>query len=115
MKYLINSPELIPRRRLLRKEQTEAERRLWNAINNRQLSGVKFRRQFSVGHYILDFYCAEKKLCIELDGGQHASAGEYDQARSEYLAGNGIRVVRFWNNDVLQNLEGVVQELSRHL
>ena len=112
MQYLKNTPELIPRRRDLRKSQTDAERKLWNVLKNRQMSGLKFRRQFSVGSYILDFYCPEKRLCIELDGGQHATNVDYDKQRTEYLAGNSIRVVRFWNNDVLTNVEGVAQMIA---
>ncbi len=113
MKYLMNTPEFIPRRRDLRHNQTDAEKKLWQALRSRQFEGLKFRRQYSVGPYILDFYCPEKKLCIELDGGQHATNIDHDKQRSQYLTGLGMTVVRFWNNDVLKNIEGVTQTLTK--
>jgi very-short-patch-repair endonuclease len=99
------------RRRALRANQTGAERKVWALLRGRDLAGFKFRRQFSVGPYIVDFYCPQKHLCIEIDGGQHASSAEYDARRTAYLNDSGIRVVRFWNNQVLENLEGVYSEI----
>jgi prepilin-type N-terminal cleavage/methylation domain-containing protein len=115
MKYLMNAPEFIERRRCLRKSQTDAERKMWSMLRSRRFGNLKFRRQFSIGSYILDFYCPEKKLCIELDGGQHALRSEYDRERTIFLNERGVTVIRFWNNDVLKNLEGVYEELSRKI
>mgnify|MGYP001562296369 FL=1 len=97
--------------RTLRKQQTEAEKRLWWFLRNRQISNCKFRRQQAVGPFIVDFLCLEKRLIVELDGGQHAeqSEKEYDEARTEFLASEGYRTMRFWNHDVLTNTEGVLE------
>jgi len=91
----------------LRKELTPAERKLWSYLRNDQL-GVSFRRQHAIGKYITDFCSPKANLIIELDGGQHLEQEEYDQARTEYLESLGYKVVRFWNNDVLKNIEGVI-------
>ncbi len=95
----------------LRKNQTEAERKLWLILRNRQLSEVKFRRQFSVGRYILDFYCAEYKLGIEADGGQHYEdkGKKQDELRTRELAQYGVRIIRFSDLDILNNIEGVYE------
>jgi very-short-patch-repair endonuclease len=94
----------------LRRNQTDAERAFWACVRNRQFHGMRFLRQYSVGPYVLDFYCPAIKLAIELDGGQHniPEGKEYDAARSEYLKAYGIEVLRFWNNDVLMNVQGVL-------
>jgi len=94
----------------LRKDPTPAERKLWSRIRNDQL-GVNFRRQHAVGNYIPDFVCIQKKLIIELDGGQHLEQKEYDAERTKYLESQGYRVLRFWNNDVTNNLETVLAEI----
>ena len=91
----------------LRKELTPAERKLWAHIRNDQL-GVNFRRQHAIGKYIPDFICIEKKLIIELDGSQHLEQEEYDEERTKYLEAEGYRVIRFWNNEVTNNIEGVI-------
>ncbi len=91
----------------LRKESTPAERKLWALIRNDQL-GVNFRRQHAIGKYIPDFVCIQKKLIIELDGSQHLEQEEYDQGRTKYLESLGYKVVRFWNNDVTKNIDGVI-------
>ncbi|MEP0073975.1 MAG: endonuclease domain-containing protein [Marinomonas sp.] len=93
----------------LRKNMTEPERRLWSKIRKRQL-GVKFRRQFGIGRYVVDFYCPEKRLVVEVDGGSHFndSSVTYDLARDAYLNSLNIRVLRFTNLDVMQNLDGVL-------
>jgi very-short-patch-repair endonuclease len=91
----------------LRKNQTDSEKALWGVLRNRQLSHLKFRRQVPLGRYIVDFVCFENRLIIELDGGQHAEAVSYDSARTRWLESKGFRVIRFWNNDVLMNLEGI--------
>ncbi len=101
--------------RKLRKEQTDAERRLWWNLRNRQLEGWKFRRQFAVGDYIADFVCIDAKLIVELDGGQHSEQIQYDEQRTRELEKAGFVVLRFWNNDVLTNSEGVIEEILRML
>ena len=97
------------RARALRKQATDAERLLWKRLRSRQLEGHKFRRQTPVGPYVVDFLCLEHSLVIELDGGQHADQKEKDEERTKRLAGWGFRVLRFWNNEVLSNTEGVLQ------
>jgi very-short-patch-repair endonuclease len=101
--------------RKLRKDQTDAERRLWWHLRNRQLEGWKFRRQFQIGDYIADFACIDGKLIVELDGGQHSEREEYDDRRTRELEKAGFVVLRFWNNDVLTNSEGVIEEILRML
>jgi very-short-patch-repair endonuclease len=110
-------PEILKRCRELRASQTPAEARLWTCLRNRQLFEAKFRRQYSIGKFILDFYCHEAKLAIELDGGGHTEPeqAEYDKRRNEILEAEGIRVLRFWNTDVLDNLEGVIEAIAVEL
>ena len=112
-----NRRELKPNRRELRNNATPAETALWNALRKSQLDGKKFRRQHSVGVYILDFYCPEKRLGIELDGQQHfTEAGQgYDQERTRYLAALNIQIVRFENHEVFENLSGVLTEIRKRL
>ena len=108
-KYLYNDPTVKLGRRHLRKNVTDAEQKLWSILRSRQMACLKFFRQYSVGPYILDFYCPERRLAIEVDGGQHADiyGQQHDAHRDNYLRKLNIRVIRFWNNDVLQNIEGV--------
>jgi len=96
-----------PHARRLRRESTDAERRLWSYLRNRQLGGFKFRQQVTIGRYIADFACVECRILIEADGGQHGD--EADNERTAFLERLGWRVIRFWNNDVLENTEGVLQ------
>jgi very-short-patch-repair endonuclease len=91
----------------LRKKSTPAERKLWSRIRNDQ-PGVTFRRQHAVGIYIPDFCSPKAKLIIELDGSQHLEQEEYDEERTKYLESQGYKVIRFWNNDVMNNIEGVI-------
>ncbi|MBI3361526.1 MAG: DUF559 domain-containing protein [Chloroflexi bacterium] len=104
-------PELLARCRELRREATDAEKLLWQLLRNRQLNGAKFRRQHPFHGYILDFYCHEAKLAIELDGGGHAEPErrKHDAERTRALQAEGIRVIRFWNDEVLRNTEAVLQ------
>ena len=97
------------RARALRKNLTDAEKLLWRHLRDRQLDGCKFRRQHPIGKFIVDFVCVEKKLVIEVDGGQHATKVEADLQRSEYLRKKGYRTLRFWNNEVLQKTESVLE------
>ena len=87
---------------------TDAEQLLWRHLRNRELGGYKFRRQKPIGPFIVDFVCVEKSVVVEVDGGQHASQLEADEKRSRYLAEKGFRVLRFWNNEVLKEIESVL-------
>jgi len=100
--------------RKLRATMTDAERKLWLALKDRRFATYKFRRQVLLGPYIVDFVCFESRLVVEVDGGQHADS-DRDAERDAWLARNDFRVARFWNNDVLQNLEGVLTRLLEHL
>lgn len=117
MNPLYNRRVLRERRRELRHTQTEAEQKLWKHLRNKRLNGCKFYRQFSVDCYILDFYCPVKKLAIELDGSQHNEPHNqaYDLIRTKYLNTIGIQVIRFWNNEVFENVEGVLEILEQKL
>ncbi len=114
MKHLRNDPTLKQRRRELRHNQTEAEKAFWSHVRNMQFHDMRFFRQYSVGLYILDFYCPVVKLAVELDGGQHNQSDNigYDAERSLYLKAQGIDVIRFWNHEVLSNMEGVISKLT---
>lgn len=103
--------------RSLRKTQTDAELLLWKKIRCKQINGLKFRRQFPISGYIIDFYCYEKKLAIELDGSQHQKPEQrkYDFQRTRELGEIGIKLVRFWDNEVLRNINGVLEEILQQL
>jgi very-short-patch-repair endonuclease len=103
------------RTRSLRKNLTDAERMLWHLVRSRRLNGYKFRRQVWIGEYIADFACVERMLIVELDGGQHAEAIEYDARRTAELQRLGYRVVRYWNNDVLLRMDAVLSDLLKQL
>src|SRR5260370_36247128 len=98
----------VPLARKLRLTPTDAEIRLWSRLRRKQLEGFRFRRQHPLGPYVVDFFCAEAKLVVEVDGGQHADDGE---ARTQLLETRGYRVIRFWNNDVLANTQRVLREI----
>jgi very-short-patch-repair endonuclease len=114
MKFLRNDPVLKQRRRELRRNQSDAERALWAKLRSRQLLGMKFFRQYSIGPYILDFYCPTVKLAVELDGGQHNQSDnkEHDASRSDFLKAQGIDVMRFWDNEVLFDIQSVLSTLA---
>jgi very-short-patch-repair endonuclease len=97
----------------MRREPTDAERKMWNILRGRRLGGFKFRRQHPIGWYIIDFYCDVAGLGVELDGGQHADHEQlrHDEKRSEYLASRGIRIVRFWDDDVLKETDLVAEAI----
>jgi very-short-patch-repair endonuclease len=111
----IKSPKLIQRSRDLRKAQTPEEAKLWAVLRNRGLGGYKFKRQTTIGRFIVDFSCSDTKLIIEVDGGQHIEQEEYDRQRTAFLESQGYRVLRFWNNDVMKNIEGVVITIQEAL
>ena len=99
--------------RRLRSDPTEAEKHLWHVLRSKSL-GVKFRRQAVIGQYIVDFACFEKKLVVEVDGGQHCE-NQMDITRDAWLSNQGFKVLRFWNSDVLANLEGILQRIEECL
>lgn len=99
--------------RQLRSRPTDAEKRIWSHLRNRQLDGHRFRRQAPIDPYIVDFVCFERRLIIEIDGGQHTEQG--DAARTQYLTDAGFRILRFWNNDALANPEGVIESILQAL
>ena len=100
---------------MLRKNSTDAERLLWRHLRDRRLKGHKFRRQHVIGRYIVDFVCPIEKLIVEVDGGQHASRLAYDACRTRYLASQGYRVARFWNHDVLRDVDSVLLVILRSI
>jgi very-short-patch-repair endonuclease len=103
------------RARGLRRNMTDAERKLWRVLRSEQLEECKFRRQVPVGVYIADFVSHAARLVVEVDGGQHDLSSESEQRRTRFLEGEGYRVIRFWNNDVLSNLDGVQQVIAAAL
>jgi very-short-patch-repair endonuclease len=111
-----NRKYLMQRRRELRNNPTQAEAFLWGYLNNKQLDGKKFRRQSSIGKFIVDFYCPQEKLVIELDGDFHfdENAKKYDEVRTEMIMQKGIKVLRFENQEVLLNLDSVLKEIKKH-
>ena len=101
--------------RKLRKKATDAEKHLWKKLRAKQLEGFKFRRQQPIGHYIVDFVNLEKKIVIELDGGQHAGNRDKDLQRDAWFRSEGFQVLRFWNNEVFENMEGVLESIRKQL
>jgi very-short-patch-repair endonuclease len=97
--------------RKLRNNLTDAEKHLWYYLRNKNLEGLKFRRQVILGKYIVDFICFEKRLIIEVDGGQHVDNKQSDIVRDAWLGSQGFRVLRFWNNEVLENRDGVILKI----
>ena len=108
-----NSIEQKETRKQLRNNATSSEALLWKALRGRNAGGYKFRRQQGIGSYILDFYCPELRLCIELDGSSHDHKYEYDERRTAFLNEQGIKVVRFHNEVVLANVDAVAREIVR--
>lgn len=113
--YVMTSPELIERARELRKNPTKAEALLWERLRNGQLGGLKFRRQHPVCGFILDFYCKKARLAIELDGGVHVNTEqkEYDRERTRELEETGVMILRFWNREVTQNIDDVLEKIKK--
>jgi very-short-patch-repair endonuclease len=106
---------LLGHAKTLRKDMTDAERRLWYHLRGHRFEGGKFKRQKPLGPFIVDFVCLSSRLVIELDGGQHADDPAYDQRRDALLAANGYRVLRFWNHEVMQELNGVLERIREAL
>lgn len=113
-KYLFNNQSLKDRRRELRKNQTEAEAKLWQYLRGRRFEGLKFNRQFSIGPYILDFYCPKLRLGIELDGSQHKDTETkvLDKDRAKVLKASNVKILRFWNDEIMNNIEKVLKTIE---
>ncbi len=101
--------------KVLRKSQTDAETVIWQKLRSSQLNGCKFKRQQPLGRYIVDFVCFDKKLIVEIDGGHHATQRDKDLQREQWLQNEGFEVVRFWNNDIFENIEGVLETIMKKL
>lgn len=116
-KFLYNNRVFKDRRKELRNNSTEAEKILWNYLKHSKLGGFKFIRQYSVGPYILDFFCPEVRLAIELDGAHHGQEENvlYDKDRSKYLKSVNIFIIRFWNNDIVKDVEGSLRQILRQI
>jgi very-short-patch-repair endonuclease len=108
-------PEPTNLARHLRRRSADAEQRLWRHLRDRRLAGYKFRRQRPVGRFVADFICMERRLVVEVDGGQHDWKAAADRRRTAALNASGYRVIRFWNSDVLGNTEGVLQRILEAL
>lgn len=103
------------RARILKENITDAENRMWYFVRNRRLNGHKFVRQYIIEPYIVDFICREKRMIIELDGSHHLHTVMYGQERTEYLEGKGYKVLRFWNNEVLHDIDNVLEMILQFL
>ena len=108
-------PKILHQAGELRKETTPAEKKLWAYLRLMRKDGIRFRRQHAIGNYITDFCVPRKKLIIELDGSQHLEQEEYDQERTKYPETQGYKVIRFWNHDVMKNIEGVILAIMNAL
>lgn len=112
--FLYNNPKFKPRRKELRHNETKEEKLLWKNLRRKNLQH-KFVRQYSVGPYILDFYCSEKRIGIELDGFQHLENKDYDKERDNYLLLNDIKILRFWNSEISDNIDEVLEKIKKEL
>ena len=102
---------LLDNAKTLRRNLTDTEQKLWYHLRAHRFMGRKFKRQKPIGRYVVDFVCLEEKLIIELDGGQHAESAEYDQERDSWLRSQGYTVLRFWNNEMMNEMEGVLEKI----
>ena len=114
MYEIFNKSIFKDRRKSLRKSPTTQEFKLWFYLKNKKM-GPKFRRQHNIGPYIVDFYCKEKNLIVELDGSQHIEAKEYDNERDNYIKTLGIKVLRFWNSEIDKNIVDVLSEIKKEI
>ena len=115
IKGVYNNSIYKTRRRELRRKQTDAENILWTHLRGRKLEKCKFWRQYSIGPYILDFYCPQIRLAIEVDGSQHEETVEYDQERKKYLIDLNITTIRYYNTDVMSNIQKVIEDIRKNI
>ena len=115
VKLANQSPTLHLHAKRLRRDETDAERKLWLRLRDRQVNDLKFRRQQPIGRYIVDFFCPEHRVVVELDGGHHADQVQADQRRTDFLNKAGYRVLRFWDNEVLTDAEAVLERIVEAL
>ena len=106
---------LTPRARMLRRRMTDAEALLWSCLRAGQLEGRSFTKQFPIGDAVADFACRSAKLVVELDGGQHDIEREADAERTRLIEAHGYKLIRYWNSEVMENLDGVLQDIAKHL
>lgn len=113
-KSIYNKASFAERRQRLRTSPTEAENLLWARLRKKQINGLRFFRQYSIGPYILDFYCPAVRLAVELDGKHHASEENrlYDKERKLYLDGNNIKTIRFWNDEIIKSMESILKKIK---
>jgi len=111
----VSTSKMMHRAGELRQNQTEAEAKLWSRLRAHRMAGVQFRRQHAIGNYIVDFCSPRRKLVIELDGSQHLDQAEYDSERTKYLEAKGYRVLRFWNNEVINEIDAVLNVIWTEL
>jgi len=111
----LDNQNLINSAKKLRKTQTPWEDKLWYLLRNRRFREYKFRRQYPIGNYVVDFICISRKVVIELDGSGHLQSKSYDEQRDVFVRGRGYKIIRFWNNDLENNLEGVLNKIYRML
>jgi very-short-patch-repair endonuclease len=107
----MSNEKLLRNTKALRTNQTDAEHKLWRELRAHRFMGLKFKRQVPLGRYIVDFVCIEHQLVIEIDGGQHTDQVDYDSRRETWLRSQGYTVLRYWNNEVLQQLDGVLEQI----
>jgi len=106
------TPKVFGHARQLRRNQTEAEAKLWSRLRNHQIKDIGFRRQHAIGNYVVDFCAPRQKLIIELDGSQHLEQEEYDTERTAFLESKGYRILRFWNNKVMKDIDSVLRAID---
>jgi very-short-patch-repair endonuclease len=111
----VSTPKMMHRAGELRQNQTEAEAKLWSRLRAHRMAGVQFRRQHAIGNYIVDFCSPRRKIVIELDGSQHLDQADYDLGRTKYLESKGYLVLRFWNHDVMNNIDAVLNTIWNEL
>ena len=115
MRSKATTPKMQHRAGELRQNQTEAEAILWSRLRAHRMAGIQFRRQHAIGNYIVDFCSPRRKLVIELDGSQHLDQADYDVERTKYLEAKGYRVLRFWNHDVMNNIDALLNTIWNEL
>jgi len=117
MNHLFNKLDFLERRKKLRRDVPFCEKKLWQFLKGKQLQGIKFRRQFGIGPYVVDFFCPRHRIAIEVDGDSHyeENAEKNDRLRTSFIESKGIRIVRFTNTDIVENIDGVIETIRSEL